>query len=111
MNSSVKFTWTFTGNPGVIEWGIKGADDNAFETNGKILTLTSGAQTFINPAYDGRVSGNSQSGQVVFTLKAITRNDVKSYLCILRSGFGGSDKFDHVELIVEGNYDLKLHLL
>lgn len=111
MHSPVNFTWTFTGNPDSIDWGVKGAGGNDFDQNGLILSLKGGVQTSINKEYVGRVSGNSQSGQVIFTFKAINRNDTKSYLCILRGGFGESDKFDDVQLIVEGNYGLKLQLL
>ena len=113
VHSTVNFIWTFTGNPYEIDWGIKGAAVNDFEANGKILSLTGDGQTFINRGYYGRVngswSGNSNSGQVVFTLTAINRNDMKSYRCILRAGFGESDNIDDVQLIVEGNYMFNLN--
>ena len=70
------------------------------------MSLKNGVQNLKDQEYDGRVngsqSGNSQSGQVVFTLTAINRNDNKSYRCILRAGFGGSDQVDDVQLNVEG---------
>ena len=71
------------------------------------MSIKNGVQNLNNQEYDGRVngsrSGNSQSGQVVFTLTAINRNDMKSYRCILRAGFGESDQVDDVQLNVEGN--------
>ena len=67
-----------------------------------------GTQTVINQGYNGRInglrSGNSQSGRVVFTLSNITMKDMESYLCNLRAGFGDSNKYDHVKLVVKGNY-------
>ena len=106
VHSTVNFTWTFTGEPGEIDWGIKGTAENDFEASQPILSLKNGVQNLKDQEYDGRVngsqSGNSQSGQVVFTLTAINRNDNKSYRCILRAGFGGSDQVDDVQLNVEG---------
>ena len=72
------------------------------------MSLTKGVQNLKDQEYHGRVngsqSGNSQSGQVVFTLTAINRNDNKSYRCILRADFGESDQVDDVHLNVEGNW-------
>ena len=109
VGSSVNFTWTFTGDPHAIEWGIKqvGADD--FQLNGRLLSVNrGGTQTVLNQRYNGRIngiwSGNSQSGQVVFTLSTIEMKDMESYLCMLRAGFGDSSQFDYLKLVVEGNY-------
>ena len=107
--SSVNFTWTFTGDPLRIDWGIKQAGADDFKSNGRILSVDRrGTQTVINQRYHGRIngiwSGNSQSGQVVFTLSTIEMKDMESYLCMLRGGFGESDQFDYLKLVVEGNY-------
>ena len=107
--SSVNFTWTFIGDPIAIDWGIKKAGENTFASDGKIFSLSKDGTEVINSAYKGRVSGtrsgNVQSAQVVFTLNNISISDMKSYLCILRQGFGpNSDQFADLELIVEGNY-------
>lgn len=105
----MNFTWTYTGSPVNIAWGIQKSGENKFESDKPILSLDSGGkQTFINQGYNGRVqtswSGNSQSGtQVVFTLSAIDINDTNSYLCKLKAGFGAANKFDAVTLVVEGN--------
>ena len=109
VGSSVNFTWTFTGKPSSIDWGIKQPGANDFEENGRILSVDSGGtQTVINQRYNGRIngiwSGNSQSGQVVFTLSSIEMKDMESYLCMLRAGFGDSNQFDDLKLVVEGNY-------
>lgn len=105
----MNFSWTFIGDPVTIKWGIKKAGANDFESNRRILSVAKdGTQTVENQEYNGRVngirSGNSQSGQVVFTLSTIDMKDMESYLCVLRGGFGESDRFDYLKLVVEGNY-------
>ena len=100
------FTWTFSGAAGTIEWGIKESDGDAFTNDGKILSLKKGGQQdFLNSRYDGRVTGYLMSGQVVFAFNAVSRNDVNTYLCILRAASArDSDQYDHIHLIVEGNH-------
>ena len=105
----MNFTWTFVGDPVTIKWGIKKAGANVFESNGLILSVAKdGTQTVKNQGYNGRVngirSGNSQSSQVVFTLSTTEMKDMESYLCVLRAGFGQSDQFDYLKLVLEGNY-------
>ena len=110
VGSSVNFTWTFTGDPSTIDWGIrKKGSANAFESNEPILSVDrGGTQTVINQGYNGRIngirSGNSQSGRVVFTLSNIKMKDMESYLCMLRAGFGDSNQYDDLKLVVKGNY-------
>ena len=110
---SVNFTWTFSGDVGAVHWGIKRAGvANDFESNGKILSLNkNGAQTFLNPGYVSRVtgsrSGNLKSGEVFFSLNVISKRDANYYLCIIRAGFGLSDQYDDVRLIVEGIVNLR----
>ena len=105
----MNFTWRFSGDVGGIEWGIKKAGAYVIEVNGKILFLdTSGKQIFVHQGYAGRVNGSragdSSSGQVIFTLSAITINDAKSYLCEIKGiYFLDSDQFDYVKLVVEGD--------
>ena len=97
---------------GAVHWGIKRAGvTNDFESNGKILSLNkNGAQTFLNSGYVSRVigsrSGNLKSGEVFFSLNAISKQDANYYLCIIRAGFGLSDQYDDVRLIVEGIVNL-----
>ena len=109
VGSSMNFSWTFIGDPVTINWGIKRAGANDFESNGRILSVAKdGTQRVENQGYNGRVngirSGNSQSAQVVFTLSTIEMKDMESYLCMLRGGFGESHQFDYLKLVVEGNY-------
>ena len=98
---------------GAVHWGIKRAGvTNDFESNGKILSLNkNGAQTFLNPGYVSRVtgsrSGNFKSGEVFFSLNAISKQDANYYLCIIRAGFGLSYQYDDVRLIVEGIVNLR----
>ena len=72
----------------------------------KYCPYKNGAQTFLNPGYvsrvTGRRSGNFKSGEVFFSLNAISKQDANYYLCIIRAGFGLSDQYDDVRLIVEG---------
>ena len=104
--SPLNFTWTFSGVADAVEWGIKESGVNAFTTDGKILTLSNdGSKTFHKSGYDGRVTGDRMPGQVVFAFNALNRNDINTYLCILRADSAkDSDQFDHVHLIVEGNH-------
>ena len=100
------FTWTFSGVALAIEWGIKKSDVDDFTSDGKILSLkNTGEQIFHKSGYDGRVTAKWISGQVVFEFDAVNRNDMNSYLCILRAeGVHDSDQYDGVYLIVEGNH-------
>ena len=102
------FTWTFSGVAGSIEWGIKKSGVNVFTANGKILSLkNTGEKVFHKSGYDGRVTGNWMSGQLVIEFNAVNRNDTNSYLCILRAdSVQDDDQFDGVHLIVEGNHGL-----
>ena len=98
---------------GAVDWGINRAGvTNDFESNEKILSLNkNGAQTFLNPGYASRVtgcrSGNLKSGEVLFSLNAISKQDANYYLCIIGAGFGLSDQYDDVRLIVEGIVNLR----
>ena len=100
------FTWTFSGAALAIEWGIKKSGVNDFTSDGKILSLkNTGEKIFHKSGYDGRVTGNWLSGQVVFEFNAIDRDDGNFYLCILRpDSVQDSDQYDGVHLIVEGNH-------
>ena len=55
--SCVNFTWTFTGDPRRIDWGIKQAGAHDFKLNGRILSVDRrGTQTVINQRYHGRIT-------------------------------------------------------
>ena len=100
------FTWTFSGAASAIEWGIKKRGVNDFTSDGKILSLKkTGEEIFHKSGYDGRVTGKWMPGQVVFKFNAVSRNDMNSYLCILRAdSVQNSDQYDGVHLIVKGNH-------
>lgn len=102
----LNFTWTFSGSASVIEWGIKKTGVNVFTSNGKILSLkNTGEKIFHKSGYSGHVTGTWIPGQVVFAFNAVNRNDMKSYLCILRAdSVRDDDQYDGVHLIVEGNH-------
>ena len=55
----------------------------------------------------GSRSGNLKSGEALFSLEAISKQDANYYLCIIRAGFGLSDQYDDVRLIVEGIVNLR----
>ena len=109
INSSVNFTWRFSGDVASIEFGFKITNAAAIETNGKILVLKALGKTgYVHQSYAGRVSGsrtgNSSSGQVIFNLSGITLNDTDTYGCQLyANNVQDSDQFDYAKLIVEGD--------
>ena len=100
------FTWTFSGAVYAVEWGIKKSGVNDFTFDGKILSLKiTGEKIFHKSGYSGHVTGTWISGQVVFAFNAVNRNDMNSYLCILRAdSVQDSDQYDGVHLTVEGNH-------
>ena len=108
INSSVNFTWRFSGDVASIEFGFKTTNAAAIETNGKILVLKALGKTgYVHQSYAGRVSGSrnwKSSGQVIFSLSGITLNDTDTYGCQLyANNVRDSDQFDYAKLIVEGD--------
>ena len=100
------FTWTFSGVASTVEWGIKKSGVNDFTSDGKILSLkNTGEKIFHKSEYYGHVKGTWISGQVVFAFKAVNRNDLNSYLCILRpDSVQDAAQYDGVHLIFQGNH-------
>ena len=110
LGSAVNFTWSFSGDPDAVDWGLKHPDINDLN---KILVsvIKSGlVPIVVPPPYTGRVSGSlsndSSSGYAVFTLSNITKNDENFYGCKLRSynGLIPTIKYDFVRLLVLGEY-------
>ena len=109
INSSVSFTWRFSGHVAGIEFGFKANNAATIEKNGRILFLnTFGKTVYVHQSFTGRVtgsrSGNSSSGQVIFNLSGITLNDTDTYGCQLyANNVQDSGQFDYAKLIVEGD--------
>ena len=109
INSSVNFTWRFSGDVAGIEFGFKATNAATIEKNGRILFLnTFGKTVYVHQSFTGRVtgsrSGNSSSGQVIFNLSGITLNDTDTYGCQLyANNVQDSGQFDYARLIVEGD--------
>ena len=109
INSSVSFTWRFSGDVAGIEFGFKATNAATIEKNGRILFLnTFGKTVYVHQSFTGRVTGsrtgNSSSGQVIFNLSGITLNDTDTYGCQLyANNVQDSGQFDYARLIVEGD--------
>ena len=109
INSSVNFTWRFSGDVAGTEFGSKVTNAATIEKNGRILFLnTFGKTVYVHQSFTGRVSGsrsgNSSSGQVIFNLSGITLNDTDTYGCQLyANNVHDSGQFDYARLIVEGD--------
>lgn len=110
LGSSVNFTWSFSGDPDAVDWGLKHPDINDLNKILVSLIKAGSVPIVVPPAYTGRVSGSlcndSASGYAVFTLSNITKNDENFYGCKLRSynGLIPTVKYDFVRLLVLGEY-------
>ena len=110
VGSSVNFTWSFSGDVDRVTWGLKRDGSNYIAYNGVLVSLDkSGSISLSIPqAYNGRVSGNlsgdSSSGQVIFTLKSITKDDERYFGCQIEPAdpLNGNSVFDPVLLVVNG---------
>lgn len=110
VGSSVNFTWSFSGDVRLVDWGLSLAGANLFQNGKRLVSLTKVAAVPLSvpAAYAGRVSGrrsgNASSGLAIFTLANITKNDERFYGCRLNpTAPDGSTLFDTVYLFVEGN--------
>ena len=110
VGSSVNFTWSFSGDVLSVFWGLKRAGVNYIADNGKLVSIDKlgNSDSKSAPAsYTGRVSGwrsgDRFSGQAIFTLTSITRNDERFYGCqIMPVDPVDVPKFDFVKLVVVG---------
>ena len=67
INSSVNFTWRFSGDVASIEFGFKTTNAATIETNGKILVLNTLRKTgYLHQSYTGRVSGSRTGNSSAF---------------------------------------------
>ena len=109
VGSRVNLTWSFSGVFTDITWGLKHADYNTFEINGRLLTLYKNGKSRIwsvPSEYTGRVSGhfigNSSAGVAVFTLSNVTKDHERYYGCKIDPPGFDPIIIDFVKLIVEG---------
>ena len=106
VGSSLQFNWSFTGDVGLIKWGLSRADDPILLDDNQILfSLLKNGQpgSFTTPAaYVGRVTGSRTNGLVIFTLHKLKMDDTRFYVCTLSPVSPGITRSDHVQLVVEG---------
>ena len=107
VGSSVNFTWSFSGDVETITWGLKTSGVGSIKV--VILSLDKTGITGSHLGYKDRVngsrSGDSSSGQVIFTMTSITKGDENIYGCMITA----TDQFDpqteaftFVRLVVAG---------
>ena len=104
--SSINFTWTILRPFTRVEWGLA-ASPSAFDVPPRLLESFFKGSTFpvtTQAAYIGRVSGNINGNQVLFTLRNLRRSDGRLYGCRVSDTNNGDDtpSFDSVMLVVEG---------
>ena len=109
VGSSVNFTWSFSGDVKIVQWGLALTATNDIDNHQKLVSLArAGLIPLVVPAaYTGRVAGsrngNSSSGQAIFTLSNIRKEDERFYGCRLSPASPyDSSPFDSVHLSVEG---------
>ena len=107
--SSVNFTWRFSGAVDTVTWGIKSSRwPGQIDSDQRLVILGKTGQVSVTvpQAYKDRVSGfrssDASSGQAVFTLTNITRNDETYYGCQIKPDGPYSPAFDFVQLVVAG---------
>ena len=100
IGSSVNFTWSFYGDVGTVNWGLPNAAVNSIKTI--LVSITKAGKVAAN---NGRVSGSrtgdSSSGQVIFTLSNIRQDDERLYLCQIKPPTPGSNKVDTVKFVAQ----------
>lgn len=115
VGSSIEFTWSYSGGVKIVYWGFKRAGSPDII---RLVSLSSSGAVFpVIPPVEysrrvgGRLGGDSSSGKAFFTLSNITKGDQRLFGCkIIASGFP-LEKYDFVQLIVEGRCFLLLNLL
>ena len=109
LGSSVNFSWTFTGDMKLADWGIKEIGVNRIDTILVSLT-TAGPGPVVPPSqYAGRVSGTwdgkTSPGQVTFTLNSIRKDDEDAYACqITPVSLVDFSVVDTFQLVVRGEW-------
>jgi len=119
---SVNFTWSFSSGSdngvSLVMWGVKRDGDNFFTSNGLLVSLHPlrspvSLPNARNKEYSGRVggslTGNTSSGQAIFTLSSIRKSDERFYSCILFPHRGYKKDYDNLYLLVAGRQQ-SIHL-
>ena len=107
VGSSVNFTWSFSGDVDSVKWGIKQPGASILSTEIANINQAGLVSLASLPAYTGRVSasrsGDSSSGQAMFTLSFIKKDDERSYGCQITPNHpDDSADIDFVYFAVEG---------
>lgn len=106
LGMSVNFTWTFTGDLRVADWGTKRSDSLVIKDKLVSLNKNGPLQLVVPPLYDGRVNGSwdgNTPGRLTFTLTSIQEDDNRIFLCVIspvQFQFGSAT--DKVQVIVRG---------
>ena len=101
----MNLTWSFSGDLRRARWGLKSAHINDIRTVLVSLDSTGLLPVPVPPAYSGRVTGVLSSGQAIFTLSALAKQDENLYGCEIKSSnLIPINQIDFVRLVVEGEY-------
>lgn len=108
VNTSVSFSWTFSGDFDFVTWGLKSRDTNDVNATLVSLTKVGSVSVSIPSSYVGRVSGEWNNeispGEATFTLTSIELEDSASYACRITPSDISNDAIDIVELVVKGKH-------
>ena len=106
LNTSVSFTWTFSGDFDFITWGLRSRDTNDVNITLVSLTKAGSVSVPIPSSYVGRVSGEwnnkTSPGEATFTLTSIGLEDSTFYACRITPPDISDKAIDFVELLVKG---------
>lgn len=115
LNSTVNFTWTFTGGLRLVVWGTK--QSGAIDLDEKLVSFNENGPISLNvpSLYSGRVNGSWDGrtpGKLMFTLTSIKGEDDKQiFICKLSPKvLVAPEVYDTVQLIVRGNCWTKFFL-
>lgn len=113
LNSTVNFTWTFSGDLRVVDWGTK--QSGAIDIDEKLVSLDENGLISLNvpPLYSGRVNGSWDGrtpGKLLFSLTSIKEEDDNQiFICRLSPKvLAAPEAYDTVQLIVRGEFWTKL---
>ena len=108
VGSSVNFTWSFSGNAKTVTWGLKDPSSPSIPSDKRLVSLSKSGQVSLTvpQSYFGRVSGSrsgdSSSGQAIFTLSNIRKSDATVYGCQIEPERPFGEAIDGVVLFVQG---------
>lgn len=108
LNTSVSFSWTFSGDFDFVRWGLKSRDTNDVNVTLVSLTKAGSVSISIPSSYVGRVSGEwngkTSPGEATFTLTSIGLEDSALYACRITPSDLSNNIIDFVELVVKGKH-------